>query len=291
MPDTRCGLSCAGCTFKESHGCGGCVKTMGHPFHGSCPIALCCQGKGLSHCGECSLIPCNKLYAYSYLDPEHGDKPQGARVETCRRWAAETGTHDWRHVLLTSAGWGSDSHGGVSPAIRACFLTMLGKKAEDARVLFIPAAAIDEGAKKMAVKCRDELLEAGIRLEHITTYDLSMAMCEDDAFQHDVIYFTGGDTAHLLQRLTETGFNAIVKKMVYANKVYVGVSAGSLIATPNIGDPYDKNTAGLALVNAYLSVHCPPDTAARNDLPLPHVPLSDVQALAVSWEGYEVITG
>lgn len=33
-------------------------------------------------------------YAYSYLDPEHGDKPPGARIAVLKEWAAadmETG--------------------------------------------------------------------------------------------------------------------------------------------------------------------------------------------------------
>lgn len=68
MIDSRCGLHCTGCEWKESHSCGGCIQTMGHPFHGECPIAICCQDKELMHCGECDIIPCAKLYAYSYLD-------------------------------------------------------------------------------------------------------------------------------------------------------------------------------------------------------------------------------
>jgi hypothetical protein len=77
--------------------------------------------------------------------------------------------------------------------------------------------------------------------------------------------------------------------MVYSNKVYVGVSAGSIIATPNVCEPYNEKTAGLALINAYLSVHQPAGAIVRTDLPLPHIPLTDNQALAVNWAGYEVI--
>ena len=85
---SRCGLLCDGCSFRKSHGCGGCVETNGRPFHGICPIALCCQDKKLHHCGECDKLPCEKLYAYSYLDTEHGDRPPGARIGICRCWAA-----------------------------------------------------------------------------------------------------------------------------------------------------------------------------------------------------------
>lgn len=290
MIDSRCGLHCTGCEWKESHSCGGCIQTMGHPFHGECPIAICCQDKELMHCGECDIIPCAKLYAYSYLDPEHGDKPQGARVEACRRWAAESGKPAWRNVLLTSAGF-EDMDGKQKPNIVDCFREMLGKSANDAKVLFIPTAAVNNEAKEMADWCRKELIHIGILPENISTYDIDGGLYEDDAMTYDVIYFTGGDTGHLLQRIKETGFDIIVKKMVYTNKVYVGVSAGSIIATPNIGDPFDESTAGLCLVNAYLSVHCPENMELRTDLPLPHIPLTDNQALVVTCDGYKVVEG
>lgn len=62
--DSRCGLHC---------------------FHGECPVAICCQNKGIIHCGECPDIPCELLTQYS-CDPEHGDTPQGARIKQCKRW-------------------------------------------------------------------------------------------------------------------------------------------------------------------------------------------------------------
>jgi hypothetical protein len=82
--DTRCGLICATCTFKEKFNCGGCIKTDGHPFHGDCAVAVCCQNKGFLFCGLCPDFPCQLLHDYSY-DPDHGDN--GARIEQCRRWA------------------------------------------------------------------------------------------------------------------------------------------------------------------------------------------------------------
>lgn len=83
--DSRCGLHCTGCEYKKSCGCGGCIETMGHPFHGKCPVAACCQDKGITHCGQCPDIPCTLLTQYS-CDPEHGDTPKGARIEQCRKW-------------------------------------------------------------------------------------------------------------------------------------------------------------------------------------------------------------
>lgn len=86
MIETRCGLLCSACAFREN--CGGCIATGGHPFHGECPVALCCQSKGHTHCGECPQLPCDQLTQYS-CDPVHGDTPHGARIEQCRKWAAQ----------------------------------------------------------------------------------------------------------------------------------------------------------------------------------------------------------
>ena len=66
MIDTRCGLRCEGCSFKLSHNCGGCIATNGHPFHGACPVALCCQQKNLTHCGQCQRRSAKERCASKY---------------------------------------------------------------------------------------------------------------------------------------------------------------------------------------------------------------------------------
>ena len=85
MVDSRCGLRCTTCEYREPFACGGCIETKGHPFHGECPIAVCSQNRGILHCGECLDFPCGLLRQYS-CDPEHGDTPKGKRIEQCRIW-------------------------------------------------------------------------------------------------------------------------------------------------------------------------------------------------------------
>jgi general stress protein 26 len=85
-PQSYCGLLCRGCSFKESHGCKGCMETKGNPFHGSCKIAQCCQEKGLAHCGECPEMPCKNLKIFSCGEGEHCDNPKGARLEMLKYW-------------------------------------------------------------------------------------------------------------------------------------------------------------------------------------------------------------
>ncbi len=88
MIDSRCGLHCTDCTYKDTCGCGGCIETNGKPFHGACPVAQCCQEKGLMHCGQCDTIPWPLLIQYS-CDAEQGDTPVGARINQCIRWMRE----------------------------------------------------------------------------------------------------------------------------------------------------------------------------------------------------------
>ena len=53
---TICGLDCRDCGLKAN--CGGCAETNGHPFGGSCMVAVCCTAKGCENCGKSFKAPC-----------------------------------------------------------------------------------------------------------------------------------------------------------------------------------------------------------------------------------------
>lgn len=80
---SRCGLLCSECGYREQTGCPGCVH-MQKPFWGdSCPVKDCCAGKGLLHCGQCEAFPCDLLNQFAY-DEKQGD--DGKRIGQCRIW-------------------------------------------------------------------------------------------------------------------------------------------------------------------------------------------------------------
>ena len=86
MKESRCGLLCSQCAYKESTGCKGCTA-IDKPFWGeSCPVKSCCEGRLLPHCGMCGSFPCRTLEGFAY-DPQQGDN--GARIEQCAQWRKE----------------------------------------------------------------------------------------------------------------------------------------------------------------------------------------------------------
>ena len=89
MVESRCGLLCSECSYRERMGCKGCTS-MEKPFWGdSCPVKSCCETKGQSHCGECGNFVCLQLHDFAY-DAKQGD--DGRRIEQCRKWGAESNT-------------------------------------------------------------------------------------------------------------------------------------------------------------------------------------------------------
>lgn len=85
--ESMCGLLCSVCEYNAN--CKGCMNLKGNQFWGVCPVATCCIGKKVVHCGECEEVPCDLLTTFS-CDEENGDNPHGKRIEQCKRWHEKT---------------------------------------------------------------------------------------------------------------------------------------------------------------------------------------------------------
>jgi hypothetical protein len=82
MIESRCGIKCSNCEYKEQMNCAGCVA-ISNPFWGDCPVKGCCESKENGNCGECDQFPCGQLNQFAY-DKEQGD--DGARIMQCKIW-------------------------------------------------------------------------------------------------------------------------------------------------------------------------------------------------------------
>ena len=77
-----------------------------------------------------------------------------------------------------------------------------------------------------------------------------------------MIYVCGGNTFYLLHKIKKIKFDEKIKNMVKKGIVYVGVSAGTIIAGPNIeisgldeNDIKLKDLTGLNLTDKIISPH------------------------------------
>jgi peptidase E len=118
-------------------------------------------------------------------------------------------------------------------------------------------------------------------LKNIGVSDIDVFKLEDKAFsplrEYDVIYVCGGNTFVYMDRVRKTGLAKFIIDAVKSNRsIYVGVSAGSIIAGPDIsiagwgseGDSNDielKDLAGLGLTNIVVSPHYREDLRAELD--------------------------
>lgn len=158
-----------------------------------------------------------------------------------------------KKILLTSTGFDNKN-------FEKLFLENVGKPVNAVKVLFIPTAANDEESKEMIPLCREEIVGAGILSDNIITYDLDRQMTDDELSDYDAIYFCGGCEKHLMKKINEANFGETLMRAVENGLFFIGVSAGSMIATPSV-----ENNLGI-LPNP-LEPHCEEDITPCGTLP------------------------
>lgn len=115
--------------------------------------------------------------------------------------------------------------------IEKAFIELLDKPCHEVKALFIPTALNTPEMRKYVHVFMDDLLKVGIPEDHIVTYDLERILSVDEITDFDVVYFSGGDTLHLIKKVNEISFKSVLDIFMENGGIYVGVSAGSDIAT------------------------------------------------------------
>ena len=85
MYQSRCGVWCDECERRESVNCQGCIHMEKTFWGGVCQVKVCCEEKGLAHCGECTQFPCDMC---AHMGEDMGFDPQ-PRLAKLREWASE----------------------------------------------------------------------------------------------------------------------------------------------------------------------------------------------------------
>lgn len=137
-------------------------------------------------------------------------------------------------LLLTSSGISN-------PSIAKALFELVGKNPEDTSLVFIPTASnIETGDKEWLINDLNNLHKLG--LKSISIADISAVpenIWRPQIEEADVIFFEGGNTYHLMDWVNKSGLATLLPEFL-KTKVYVGVSAGSLITNPKIGQSISK---------------------------------------------------
>lgn len=103
------------------------------------------------------------------------------------------------------------------------------------KTVFITTAAEgDTGDKSWLDEDRDAMIKARFNLFNYTITNKSLEEIERDLNKADIIHINGGNPFYLLLKARESGFDQWIKKAIESGKIYIGSSAGSIIASPNI---------------------------------------------------------
>lgn len=189
------------------------------------------------------------------------------------------------------------SSAGIQPETKEEFLKLLGKDPKEVKVAFIPTAGYPEIKQKYIDEAFESLNDIGIT--DIKIVDLKEED-EDSLLQKlkdvNLIWVNGGNTFWLLNWVRKSGFDKIIKGLLDNGAIYLGVSAGSYIACPNIEmstwKSSEKDRCGvtdfqaLGLTDFLMSVHY--EDKYKDEIEngvkttkLPVVVLTDEQAVVV----------
>lgn len=163
-------------------------------------------------------------------------------------------------LFLTSAGITNQS-------LANALISLVGKPIGEITIGFIPTAAnVEPGNKDWYIAQLTNLHKYGLTWIDVVDISASEVAWNERLADIDVILVGGGNTFHLLDQIRKTKFDDWLSVNL-GNKVYVGISAGAIIATPCIAiagvDDGDVNNSGITdvtglhFVDFEISVHTP----------------------------------
>ncbi len=164
-------------------------------------------------------------------------------------------------LLLTSNGLSNQS-------IAKALFEMVGKRAAETKIAFIPTSMnIEKDDKGWFVNDLNNIEKQG--LKNFDIVDISALPKEvwlPRLEAADVLFFSGGNTSHLMRWLDESGLTELLPELL-KTRVYAGISAGSIVTNPSLALSskdkqiyYEENFGyktekGLGLVDFYVRPH------------------------------------
>ena len=141
----------------------------------------------------------------------------------------------------------------------------LDKNTESKKILFIPTATNVDEYKKYIHLTQKAFEDFGYEVENFDISIFSEEIAKEKLSQAKIVFISGGNTFYLLQELKRKNLTSYLKERIENGLLYIGESAGSVIAAPDIEYASivdDKTLAtelddytGLNLVDFYIVSH------------------------------------
>ena len=141
----------------------------------------------------------------------------------------------------------------------------LDKNTESKKILFIPTATNVDEYKKYIHLTQKVFEDFGYEVENFDVSVFSEEIAKEKLSEAKIVFISGGNTFYLLQELKRKNLTSYLKERIENGLLYIGESAGSVIAAPNIEYASivdDKTLAtelddyvGLNLVDFYIVPH------------------------------------
>ena len=141
----------------------------------------------------------------------------------------------------------------------------LDKNTESKKILFIPTATNVDEYKKYIHLTQKAFEDFGYEVENFDVSIFSEEIAKEKLSEAKIVFISGGNTFYLLQELKRKNLTSYLKERIENGLLYIGESAGSVIAAPDIEYASivdDKTLAtelddytGLNLVDFYIVPH------------------------------------
>lgn len=197
------------------------------------------------------------------------------------------------------------SSSGLNENTTRVFWECIKKEPANTKAIFVPSAAIEnDDAREGIIICMERLMNMGIPLNNIFMYDLALLlssgyertyssyiknipaqlrlMSAEELNQYDTIIFCGGNASTLLNEVNRTGFSETLKQAIENGLIYLGISAGSMIAAGNFSNGLGYLTNPLK-PHAERGIQC--GAVPKDEL----IELADEQVVLIKGEYKEII--
>lgn len=111
---------------------------------------------------------------------------------------------------------------------------LLPKSPQQMKVAFIPTASDVYQETPWIREDRNKLSELGFQIEDVDIKNQTAEKLQQRFDNTDIIFVAGGNTIYLLEQMQKSHCLGIIRDKIKSGTIYIGSSAGSIIAGPSV---------------------------------------------------------